>query len=96
VRADVGGLGPGGIGYCCHPRNWGVGKTAVTRYTGLRCPRSGTTPAGWLRILGGSRDVVDRARPALIRIRLGLRWVVATVLAREPDVSWRGCWMKMS
>ncbi len=26
----------------------------------------------------------------------GLRWVVAAVLAREPDVSWRGCWMTMS
>jgi len=32
----------------------GVGKTAVTRYTRLRCPKSGTTPAGWLRIFGGS------------------------------------------
>jgi hypothetical protein len=31
-----------------------VGKTAVTRYTRLRCPRSGATPAGWLRIFCGS------------------------------------------
>ena len=47
----------------------GVVKTTVTRYTRLRCPRSGTTPAGWLRtIFGGYPGRVDRARPVLIRI----------------------------
>ncbi len=41
-------------GYSGSPRNLGVGKTVVTRYTRLRCARSGEIPAGCLRIFGGS------------------------------------------
>ena len=49
--------------------NRGVGKTAVTRYTRLRCPRSGAVlRAGW-GSSAESRDVVDRARQVLIRTR---------------------------
>ena len=33
---------------------WGVGKTAVTRYTRLRWARSGAPSAGWLRILANT------------------------------------------